>query len=371
MKIAIDKLEPGMILKANVYNKNSIIPLMLEGEVLTEFSISKIRNIDKKHVDVLAEKEIEETITLGEKKDIKVALNTFDYYKINEMSRHVVRKILACQLINIDFSNYLNIDSSSFEHVMNACIMSIFIANIYNKKEIYADKSINLDYMAIASLIQDIGKKCKDPKVLEKIYPPKINKTLFKGFSESYYTSYHEEAYNLYTYSMLQNEYDIPSIIKNSILYLKEREDGKGLLKVSENVMIDGSRKEIIMAKIMQVAIFYEYITDHIIKNKMNINNIPIILKQSISKLGYSEEIVNLFIKYMPVVCQGSRVKLSTGEIGYVESINTDNIYKPKIRIENSEEVVDLFFNDNIKIVEVLSPKVINDLKQEEKSNSL
>lgn len=372
MKIAIDKLEPGMILKENVYNKNSSIPLILSGDMLTEFSIMKIKITGKKIVDVVAEKEIEETISEIVKNDMKVAVSNFDYFKISELSRQIVTKILNSQIIKIDFSSYLSIDISSFEHVINACIMSIYISSIYNKNEEYATNYIDLDYMAIASLIKDIGKKCEDPKVLESIYPPKINKEIFVGFSNDYYTSYHEKAYNLYTYSMLQDEYDIPTIIKNSILYLNEREDGKGLLKVSESIMKDKNRKEVMMAKIMQVAIFYEYITDHIIRNKMSINNIPVILKQAVLKLGYSEEIVNFFIKFLPVVCPGTRVKLSTGEIGYVEAIRLEDMYKPKIRIEDTNEIIDLYFNSNIIITEVLGPKFVNELKKhEQKSNSI
>ncbi len=370
MKININSVEPGMISKYNIYEKNQTYPqtypIIIQDRIITEFDLAKLKSRGVKSIHVKTNGEIEENSTFVLYDYIREAYNNLDYIKILELSKEVASKVLINPYPVLNLNHYFRVDENDFMHKFNICIMSTFIASVYNKQQIYSKKMLKLDYLAAASILLDIGKKYKSPEIFKKTIFPRLEKPTFPGYEDSIFLKYDERLYPLYTYTTLNKINEIPSVVKNIFLYLNEREDGKGLLKVSSETMQSDDKSEIIYSKIINVARQYDYLLNYVIKNEISVKNIPVVLRQAVETNGLSSKFVEMFLQYIPLYSKGTRVLLSNKEIGFIEQNNLKFVDKPIIRLENTDEIIDLCKQENISIDKIIELEILKN-----KNNSL
>lgn len=366
MKININSVEPGMIAKRNIYEKNKTYPLIVQDSIITEFDLAKLKSRGVKSIHVKTNGEIEENSTFVLYDYIRESYNNLDYIRILELSREIASKVLINPYPVLNLNHYFRVDENDFMHKFNICMMSTFIASVYNKQQIHSEKMLKLDYLAAASILLDIGKKYKSSEIFKKTIFPRLNKTMFPGYEDSMFLKYDERLYPLYTYTTLNKISEIPSALKNIFLYLNEREDGKGLLRVSSQTMKSDDKNEIVCAKILNIARQYDYLLNYVIKNEISVKNIPVVLRQAVKANGLSSELVEMFLQYIPLYSKGTRVLLSNGDIGFIEQNNLKFVDKPIIRLENPDEIIDLCKQENISIDKIIELEILKN-----KNNSL
>lgn len=359
MKIDIDKVTPGMIAKNSIYDKNKSYPLIKENSIITEFDLAKLKNRGFKTIHVKTNGEIEENSAFILYDYLKDAYNNLDYLKIIELSKELVFKMLNNPYPVLNLNYYFEVNDDDFMHKFNICLMSTFIGILYNKEQFYKEKIVKLEYLAAASIMQDIGKKYQREEVFKNVFSPKLNKIMFPGYDENMFAKYNEKMYPIYTYAMVNNVTEIPATLKNIFLYLNEREDGKGMFKISKDLMLDSNRKDITSSKIINVARQYDYLLNQVIKNNINITNIPKIMNQAIISNGLSSDFVEMFLKYIPLFAKGSRVLLNNGQTGFIKEINLQFINKPVVILEDNNELVDLSIEKDLFICQIMELEFI------------
>ena len=338
MKISISKIKDGMIAEKNIYDKhNKIYPLIKEDSIITEMDILKLQSRGFKYIDVKTKGNIETNSAYLLFEDLKEAYENLNYIDILKYSKEIVTKILINPYPVLDLNSYFEIEQDDFIHIFNICLMSTFIGNIYNKNQLYQENMLKLD----------------------KIYL-KMNKTIFPNYNEIIFREFNPKFNNVYSYAMLNEELELPSLIKNSIIYINEREDGKGLLGVPDKIVDNKERKEIEMAKIMKIANQYDYLLNQIINNNIDLKNVPVILNQAVKTNGLSQEIVELFLKYIPLYAKGTRVLLSNNELATIEKVNTVYINHPVVKLESTNELIDLLTNRTISISKIVELEIEN-----------
>ena len=366
MKINIDVVKPGMVAKHAIYEKNQSYPLINENSIITEFDLAKLKNRGFKSIHVKTNGEIEENSSFVLYDYLRDAYEKLDYVKVVELSKELVSKMLNNPYPVLNLNHYFEVNEDDFMHKFNICLMSTFIGIIYNKEQFYKEKIVKLDYLAAASIMQDIGKKYQNAEIFKNIFSPKLNRVMFPGYDEKMFSNYDEKLYPLYSYAMMNNEAEIPAALKNIFLYLNEREDGRGIFKIPKEVMSNSNRKDIICSKIINIARQYDYLLTKVIKNDIDVANIPIIMNQAVVSNGLSEELVNMFLNYIPIYAKGTRVLLSNYQTGFIKNINLQFIDKPVVIIENTNELVDLSQREDIFIKKIIELEFI-----EVKSNSI
>ena len=363
MKISISKIKDGMIAEKNIYDKhNKIYPLIKEDSIITEMDILKLQSRGFKYVDVKTKGNIETNSAYLLFEDLKEAYENLNYIDILKYSKEIVTKILINPYPVLDLNSYFEIEQDDFIHIFNICLMSTFIGNIYNKNQLYQENMLKLDCLAAASILQFIGKRFNSNKIkikLDKI-DLKMNKTIFPNYNEIIFREFNPKFNNVYSYAMLNEELELPSLIKNSIIYINEREDGKGLLGVPDKIVDNKERKEIEMAKIMKIANQYDYLLNQVINNNIDLKNVPVILNQAVKTNGLSQEIVELFLKYIPLYAKGTRVLLSNNELATIEKVNTVYINHPVVKLESTNELIDLLTNRAISISKIVELEIEN-----------
>lgn len=367
MKISLNKMQAGMIASSNIYDKkNKVYPLIKENSIITEMDIMKLKSRGFDYVDVKTKGLIEKNSAYLLFEDLKEAYENFDYDSILKYAKEIVTKILINPYPVLDLNSYFEIEEKDFIHIFNICLMSTFIGNIYNKNQLYQENMLKLDCLAAASILQFIGKEFKSEKIDVEKLEIKMNKTIFPKYNAEIFNKFNSQYIPIYSYAILNDILEIPSIIKNSIIYINEREDGKGILGVPEQIMKNKERKEIEMAKIVKIANQYDYLLNQIINNNIDLKNAPIILNKAVKTNSLSQEIVEMFLKYIPLYAKGTRVMLSNNELAVIEKVNTVYINHPVVRLEETNEIIDLLKLPAISITKIVELEIENN-----KSNSI
>lgn len=254
MRINIDELIPGMILKQAVYRSNGVLVLS-EGTELTERMITQLKalNVEYAIIDsskaeqTTNSKQIEETVNLETRSEMAKSLETFlenpnssNMQDMKENTKEIVKTIEDNEKFNYDLESYIS-QKDIHAHSVRVTCFSIVLAKIYNNElkrsypNIDEKDLIDLEDIAIAALLHDIGVTCKDSKKLNEIkeIPDLKNKEkLFPGIKNTPLDKYDKRYKSVYSYCLVANTHEISERAKNMILLSNEPESEMGCLKV-------------------------------------------------------------------------------------------------------------------------------------------
>lgn len=385
MQINVDELISGMVLEKPIHRNDGMLVLKA-GTVLTDRMIQHLRAIRNniKLIDIdstQAEKTLEaeseqETVSLQMRSETEEALKTFlkdpndsNMQEIKKNTKEIVKSIENENRFKYDLDSYLNQKDIHAHSVRVACF-SILLAKMYNAKlkrcypNILEKDLIKLEDIAVAALLHDIGKSCKDSDVLSKIKQvPNVDilQESFPGIKDTPLDKYDERYSSVYSYCMLGDLNDISGRAKLMILLSNEPESEKGCLKVP--FKFNTQRRPFTSgAKIIHISDIY----DNAMKRTIEQDNS---LEEIASELGYyarngvvNSEAEQLLINNLPLYPVGTRIKLSTGEFAIVKEsfVGPYDTYKPVVTTLNfPRKTIDLRDATNVTITSISSKQNI------------
>ncbi|HHW48030.1 MAG TPA: HD-GYP domain-containing protein [Clostridiaceae bacterium] len=287
-KVYVDNIVSGMKLAKAVFSHEGRI-LLASGIELKRRSIDKLRryNISQIYVDdeVFGFSEIDDeackqTVTqikrLAENSIIGYSFSsTADVIRLKNVIAEIADELLDDKHILQSLSDLYTVDSYTFEHSVNVCIISVMIGIAMN-----FCKS-RLKDLGIGALLHDIGKLRIPEEILKK--PFRLTEEEFEEVKK----------HTIYGYEILKNNNKFGKISSYIALEHHERCDGSGYpLKLERNSIH-------LYSRIVSVAdVFNALTTDRVYRKKMEKQNAFKYI-MSLGSHHLDKEITDVFIKYI------------------------------------------------------------------------
>lgn len=383
MRVDLGIVVPGMVLETSII-KDDVL-LVKKGSKLTPALINRLKTFGITSVDIVSEKNLAKnvsstdtedsdlsfTVTDSLTNDVREALLENNIEKIEDSASKMVEAIKDSIDLNGSFTNFkydlqsYNKDNDSLEHSIRVAAFSIALAHLYNeqlKKSFNAyDKSderlVNLDEIAVASLLHDRGRNCYSEKTLENIEKLSNNaklRNILPGLADVPLSVYEDKYIPVYSLALINDDPRLSDNIKYMILYSSEMENGNGPLR-AKGFEKNNLFSYISGAKILHLCSLYDDYLSHCVHENESFENIVTIIGHAASHGVINENLANLFLNNIPIYSAGNKVLLSTGEKATVIKSSTGytDTTRPKVRVDSSGEVIDLGSATTITIIRI------------------
>lgn len=321
-KISVKNIQDGMKLGKTIFSEVGYV-LLSEGTILKEaymsrlesFDISEIYIVDAFSEDIEIKDVIDERTRLEAKIAVKKAMADYrDNRRFSaESTKRVVDSIID-ELLNsrdlmVNLSDIKTSDDYTFSHSVNVCVLSL-ITGI----KLGLDQ-LKLRDLGVGALLHDIGKVMIPDEILKK--PDKLSEEEFAKIRE----------HPLLGYNIVKADPNVKLTSAYVVLSHHERFDGSGYpngLK-GENTHL--------FAKIVSIADVFDALTsDRVYRKKLRTFEVVEYLN-AISESHFDQDILQCFMKSIPIYSIGTSVLLSSGEKGIVVDTNKEFPTRPIVRI--------------------------------------
>lgn len=312
--ITTNNIKIDSIIARPITDENNNI-LLNKGNKITERVIKRIKELDIQGIFIEDENFddiITEDIELQELKNkALLMLSKKKYKECTYIAKEFVQFFLENNSANINILDVKNNQNYTYKHSIMCCIYSILIGI-----ELGFD-STQLDNMAIAALLHDIGKFDISKEILYK--KDALTKEEFETIKE----------HPTLAYRKLSAYFEISPLSRNAILYHHENIDGTGYHSLP-------AEKQTIYTRILHVVDVYDSLTS-IRKHRDAYSHAEAIeyIMGNVNKM-FDEKVVDVFINKFPLYPIGVTLKLSNGENAVVYS-NEKSKIRPIIKTFNGE----------------------------------
>lgn len=315
--INIEHAKPGMILAKPIYDENNIT-LLGTDTMLTQEYLDKIEY--RGFCGVYIDDEFSEGIYIEESISTELrnrgvsALKSGNLDETLEVAKQIVDQLLSSRVIHLDMVDLRSYDEYTYRHSVNVCVLATVIGMSLNMTQ------RELVDLSAAAILHDLGKLLVDPDILNK--PARLTESEYEVIKE----------HSLLSYEILKDKIEISSPTKVGVLFHHENENGTGY---PQGLAGDDIH---IFAKIIHVADVYDALTAKRVYKK------PYAVSEAIEYLMggcnilFDTNIVETFLKCIPVYPVGTTVQLSDGRDALIVE-NTDIPLRPVVRLENGPEI--------------------------------
>lgn len=350
MKLSVNYLKPGMVLKTPVYNNRGRL-LLNAGRVLTESYIEALKRmgvlaVSIKGVDDLDMEEANRVLDYEVKVEALTSIQTFveqnmskkNYKLLVKSVKNIVTEILSGKVPAGGLAEISAYDSYTYAHSVDVCALSIAIGYHMGLTR------PTLVKLGMGALLHDLGKTRVPIEILNK--PGKLTDEEFEEIKK----------HPAYGYKMACYEFEEKLEPEAALIILNhhERYDGSGYprgLKGDELSILD---------MICGIADMYNAMTtDRVYRKALPYSEAYEMLLGSAGTY-FSIEVVHAFAQCVEPYPVGTLVEMSDGRRACVISTDTPIPTRPVIRILDTREIIDLSVN--------LSLVIANQLSQEEAS---
>lgn len=345
MKLPVSYLLPGMVLARPVYGPKGEL-LLSRGTVLTAGHIFALRRRGVLAVQVQgplsgdyeeAGSVLDDEVRVQAMKAVHAWVergqNRVDYARVVEQVEAVVDEILSNKVPCGSLSEISTADTYTFTHSVDVCILSV-AAGVklgYGRNDLLK--------LGIGALLHDLGKTKVPPEILNK--PDKLTDEEFAEIKK----------HPVWGYKMALREpakMDISSLLV--ILNHHEKYDGSGYPRGLKGREIG------VMAGICAAADMYNAITtDRVYRRALP----PHEAYEMIAGAGgtlLDFRVVQAFLSCVEPYPVGTVVRLSTGDVACVVSVDSALPFRPVVVLIPSRETVDMRKELSVTIVGQLSP---------------
>ncbi len=226
---------------------------------------------------------------------------------------------IASELANVFMSEqnpYIHLmadnvaDESTYFHSINVTVLSLILARAVGvgSEEVMRD-------IAQGAVLHDIGKTMVPSQVL-------LKDDELTG-AETKLMQMHPE----YGIKLMDSVLDLPSRVRSIILYHHERADGSGYPKGIKADAVDEA------VRIVAIADAYDTLCNQRIvkRSKMPSEALSHMYKNELAK--YDKTVLSAFIKSLGIYPPGTIVKLASGKVGIVMSVDSSDLLNPNLMI--------------------------------------
>lgn len=338
----IRDIKPGMLLGKDILDPETNRVLLKSGVPLSEKFIDILKNKGYKGVYINTGKYedivVDDIISEELKNDTVKSIKNMDVERTIDNAKAIVEELIGNNDIFFDYHSILD---DEYEHIVKITEMSIVVGNALglNQKQ--------LESLATASLLHNIGKSAKDPLIANKV---KLNVPI-----------YNEELYPLYGYEILNRIPDTKekSTIKLGVLTHSMDEDQGDNFSFIVNQNRPKPIKQSDFGKIIKIAKSFEDVISKSYNDKLATPNEATEYLLGGCDTKFNRKIVEKFLEYIPIYPKGTEILLSNGIEGAVYKNNKKLPLRPVILLENGQ-IMDLSnpqYN-NITIINITNQNV-------------
>lgn len=405
MRINIDYVKEGAILKEDVYDYNGS-KLITAGSTVTKTILQKLKERQIKYltIDITPEQEakmvldgdvlpsLDPILALETKRSVmELNVEKSEVPKklkdILNNAETMVSNVIENSPLSYKLTDYKKHIESS-DHAVRVAVFAVFLANEYNKNA-PVPAQINLEEIATAALLHDIGECCINPKIRLSLGElPRLGQSI-EGITYNQYEElskiYYEKYVPYYSYCLLKDIHEISSVTKNMILLSREDETMSGPLKakISASTFNKGDQN-VIGAKIINLCSLYDSYLVQNIKESATLENVEVALLQALMDKKFDIDLIKMFLRAIPLYPLRTKVKLSGSkkkEDGTYEKFETygmvvenfddmSSYHRPKVITIPSEEIIDLRIEPSITITNIIGDeKKFSELYEEKTEN--
>lgn len=348
VKLPISYLLPGMILARPVYGARGEM-LLNRGVSLTAQYISALRRcgVLAVHVEGPFPVEVVESAREVLEEEIRVhtmnvvrswaehGVKRINFASVVDQVRSVVDEILAGKAPVGGLAEISSVDSYTFAHSVDVCVLSVAAGVKLGYKK------ADLIKLGIGALLHDLGKTKVPPEILNK--PGKLTPAEFAEIKK----------HPAWGYKLLLEDVDgeVDPVSAEVILDHHERYDGSGYPRGLRGTEMGET------AMVCATADMYNAITtDRVYRPALPPHEAYEMLMGAGGTL-VDYKVIHAFLSCVEPYPVNSLVRLSTGDIACVLSVNPLLPFRPKVAIIPSGKMLDLERELTVVITGVLSPE--------------
>lgn len=314
--LRIKNLEPDMVLARPLMGDNGSM-LANAGNVLTENIIKRIINMGFQgaYIDnpTFSDIIVDDVISDDIRYKAFQALQSGNVRTCVPLAKQLVKDIKNKEVLDLDLLDIKSDSNFIYKHLISVTIFAIVLGVGYGLTE------EQLENLAVAGMLHDIGKL--------ELRKQQANDKQGNELSSEDIELKHPE----YAYEILQQYPEISSVTRNAILFHHENVDGTGYKKVS-------GEKLTIFPRILRIVDAYDTMTSHQISHDAFTPADAIEYLMSNVDTLFDKELVEVFVRRVPVYPLGFTLMLSNDESGVVTS-NKSNSMRPWIRLMDGKDV--------------------------------
>lgn len=342
--ISIQNVKENDIAASDVTSPDGVL-MVGKGSVLTRGVIDRLQSMGFKGIYI--GDEISEDIVVSDaispqlRKLAKECIRTLDVKGSVDISKSIIKEIMDKQISALEMNDIRAFDDYTYAHSVNVAVLSCVIGIAMK-----LDQKALLD-LVNAAILHDFGKM----RIPEEV----INKQERLTGSEYELVKNHV----IYSHEIIENSRDITEEVKEAVLAHHENEDGSGYPRGLADEEIP------LIAKIIHVADVYDaLISDRPYKKGYAPWEATEYLMGGCG-INFNRQVVDRFIKLVPIYPRGSEVMLSSGELCVVLANKGNNNLRPVVRNVATGETIDLALRENLS-TSIYSPDSKRVVRSEE-----
>lgn len=338
--VSTTKCEPGMVLASDIMNEYGAV-ILYRDSILDVFSISKLSKLGIDYVKIYREyefKEKKQAIIDAQYnncvQDFKQVIwdiscgRNIDMQMVQDISRNLTNNFDSINDAVSCLNKVRAVDEYTYTHSMNVALLCSLLGSWLNLDP------IKVKLLTYCGLMHDIGKSKIPYEILNK--PDALTQKEFEEVKKHPVTGY----------KLLEKNIAVNKDIAAGVLMHHEREDGSGYPLALKSGQIH------FFAKAVAVADVYDAMTSNRIYKKRQppFDVLEMFESEYLTKCDAS--IMLTFLRRISSYYIGSQVKLSNQTKGEIIYINPNRVSRPLIKA--GDQVIDLAFHPELKIVEML-----------------
>ena len=386
----INMVQPGMKTEESIVDPRNRITLVAKGTELTADLIKRLKTRDIYEIAVdLDEVEKQKyqfdfnvipTVNTSTIKGATATIASIDGIKplsdktIDDTIAYA-RKIVESVLMDNNFTYKLTdykMNTAVNEHTVRTATYAVALAKAYNDNLVnlsYSEKqekTISLENIAIAALLHDVGKLCKNDNVRYGVKDYVYLGSKYTGLPVDKFKKlkeeYDPEFDSYYGYNIIHDHRSIPTEAKVMVLFSGENNIGTGPLKPSHIRLENSTDKHIVAAKMINLCShFDEYMMENI-NEEITLENAYEEFRTLFTNRMFEDSYLNLFIKTIPLYPPGTKVLLHGTISGYAIVLDTykdeTNYSRPVVVTIPGKKHVDLSKERDTTIKQVIGDEV-------------
>lgn len=259
--------------------------------------------------------------------------------EIKKVAQQIIQDVLSRNDILVNLSDIKTKDNYTFAHSVNVCVLSILLSS---RLGLDPEK---MKSIAVGGLLHDFGKMLLADSILNK--PMALTEKEYEEMKK----------HPLHGYEALRDEEGIQPTTKVMVLMHHERVDGLGYPFGVTGEKIHFS------AKICSVCDAFDALTSNRVYRPAWTFSSAVKYLESMAGRRFEKEIIEGFLKHIPLYPQGTMVLLNTGVIGIVVKNNQRNVLRPVVRLLYNTKTHIKYDKYEIDLMEDLTVSIVKEIE--------